>query len=237
MVLAVIVYVWLRASNTSKARFALYPNFGIELPQNYNIHGIDVSWYQGFIDWQLVKEMKDRDVSIQFTFIKATEGIENIDRQFKRNWKKAGEAGITKGAYHYFVASKSGKQQAMNFIKNVTLQAGDLPPVLDVEDLFGVKPAQMRKEVKDWLAAVEAHYKVKPIIYTYVSFYSTFLGDQFMQYPLWAAHYHERDKPRIDRTFAFWQHSEEGRVNGIVQHVDFDVFNGDSTAFAALLVN
>lgn len=235
--LVALTYLWYKSLDIEAAKFARYPAFGIGLPEGYTIHGIDVSWYQGSIDWKAVKEMQVKNVKIGFAFIKSTEGVGLIDKQFKRNWKKAGEAGLARGAYHFFLANKSGKMQALNFIKNVKLNAGDLPPVLDVEELYGSKPEAMRKEVQDWLTAIEAYYNVKPVIYTNVSFYASFMGSQFKSYPLWAAHYHEPNKPRIARPWLFWQHSENGRVNGIVTRVDFNVFNGDSTEFANLLIN
>jgi lysozyme len=86
------------------------------------------------------------------------------------------------------------------------------------------------------LDVVENYYGVKPIIYTNVAFYSRNLGKEFNQYPLWAAHYLQYDTPRIDRSWDFWQHSEEGRVNGILSKVDFNVFNGDSIQFQNLLI-
>ena len=94
----------------------------------------------------------------------------------------------------------------------------------------------MRAEVKDWLDIVEDHYGVKPIVYTYVNFYSQYLSGEFDNYPLWAAHYLEKDKPRIKRKWIFWQHSERGRVNGIRTRVDFNVFNGDKDDFESLLI-
>jgi len=233
---AAISYIWYKTSNIQRAKFVRYPAFGIDIPENYDIHGIDVSKYQSFIDWPSVKGMKVQDVRIGFAFIKATEGLGNVDRQFKRNWKKAAEAGVTRGAYHFFLATKSGKTQAKNFISNVKLVPGDLPPVLDIEQLYGVRPEKMCKEVQDWLDIVEDYYNVKPIIYTYVNFYSRFMAGKFDKYPLWAAHYLEKDKPRINRPWIFWQHSERGRVNGITQRVDFNVFNGDSSDFEDLLI-
>jgi lysozyme len=92
----------------------------------------------------------------------------------------------------------------------------------------------MRKEINDWLRIVEQHYKVKPIVYSYVDFYQTNLGSSFDNYPLWVAHYFEKEKPRINRQWMFWQHNDGGRVNGIDAKVDFNVFNGDSTAFEQL---
>src|SRR6478752_6221561 len=89
------VYIWLKYSAQKKekeARFALYPGFGIQLPLGYKIHGIDVSSYQGNIHWPAVAQMQDQDVNIKFAFIKATEGLKLVDKQYKRNWQKAREA-------------------------------------------------------------------------------------------------------------------------------------------------
>lgn len=127
--------------------------------------------------------------------------------------------------------------QAEKFIDVVELEPGDLPPVLDVEQLNGASAEQLRKEIKKWLDIVEFHYHVKPIIYTNVDFYNRNLGKAFDEYPLWLAHYYQPEKPRISRSWIFWQHSDQGRVNGIAGKVDFNVFNGDSTAFNELLIN
>jgi len=219
------------------AKFTHYPVFGIAIPQNYSIHGIDVSKYQQIIAWEEVKAMHVENIQLGFAFIKATEGIGNMDVQFKRNWKRAKKAGMIRGAYHYFLATKDGKTQAENFIKCVDLEKNDLPPVLDVEQTYGVSSATLKAQVKKWLQTIEFHYGIKPLIYTNVDFYNQKLGKEFDQYPLWIAHYYQPDQPRIKRDWIFWQHSEAGRVNGILSHVDFNVFNGDSSEFKALLVN
>ena len=83
---------------------------------------------------------------------------------------------------------------------------------------------------------MERKYKVRPIIYTNVDFYKNYLAGKFDDYPLWVAHYLVKDKPRIKREWNFWQHSELGHVNGVNAFVDFNVFNGDSAAFAAMLI-
>ena len=219
-----------------QAKFVRYAAFGIEIPVNYSIHGIDVSRYQQIISWESVKQMKVDNVKIDFVFIKATEGNVNEDIHFKRNWKKAKQANLVRGAYHFFVATKSGKSQAENFIGSVKLEEGDLPPVLDVEQTYGVGGDKLRQRVKEWISTIETHYGVTPIIYTNVDFYKHYLKDEFDQYPLWVAHYLQKEKPRIHRDWHFWQYSEQGRVNGIVSRVDFNVFNGDSTEFKNLLM-
>ncbi|HWR33690.1 MAG TPA: glycoside hydrolase family 25 protein [Chitinophagaceae bacterium] len=219
-----------------KIKFTRYPEFGIVIPENYSIHGIDVSRYQHMIAWEAVQSMKVKNIQLSFAFIKATEGIGNKDPQFGRNWKKTKDNGIVRGAYHFFIASKDGKMQAENFIDKVELEAGDFPPVLDIEQLSGTSPTELRREAKEWLAVVENYYHVKPIIYTNVDFYNRNLGSEFDSYPLWIAHYYQPQQPNISRGWLFWQHSDEGRVNGIATPVDFNVFNGDSIEFKRLLI-
>jgi lysozyme len=219
-----------------RAKSTHYAAFGISIPNDYTIHGIDVSRYQDIIAWEEVKAMKVQTIQLGFAFIKATEGIGNKDPQFRRNWRKAKENDIIRGAYHFFIASKDGKLQAENFIRQVDIEPGDLPPVLDVETLNGQRSAQLRREVKKWLDAVENSFKVKPIIYTNVDFYENYLGRDFDEYPLWVAHYYEQEHPRIKRNWIFWQHNDQGHVNGIIPKVDFNVFKGDSLDFKNILV-
>jgi len=219
-----------------KARFVRYPEFGISIPEEYPIHGIDVSKYQQLIAWDAVQAMQVKKVKLGFAFIKATEGIGNTDPQFRRNWKRSKDAGIIRGAYHFFLATKDGRIQAENFIKAVNLKTGDLPPVLDIEQSYGVSKDMIREEVKKWLNIVEANYSVKPIIYTNIDFYKQNLGSDFDDYPLWVAHYYQPRQPRIKRDWVFWQHNDNGRVNGVLSPVDFNVFSGDSVAFSQLLI-
>ena len=155
IMLIVMFYQWIADRNSG---FVEYPEFGIRLPVNYTIHGIDVSKYQDVINWQSVKNMHVKDVHISFVFVKATEGLGNEDQLFSRNWKKIKEAGLIRGAYHYFIPTKSGKAQAENFINSVTLVPGDLPPVLDIEQTYGVPADKLRQRVKEWLETIRAYY-------------------------------------------------------------------------------
>jgi lysozyme len=231
--LGYLVFLW---AGTKEPTFVRYKEFGISIPTQYEIHGIDVSRYQSTIAWEEVKKMRVRNIQLGFAFIKATEGNNLLDPFFKRNWKKAKEAGMIRGAYHFFNPKKEGNAQVQFFLKNVKLESGDLPPVLDIERGWNLSAERLQKEIKQWLDAMEQAYGVKPIIYTYVTFYEKYLKGKFDDYPLWIAHYYQPDNPRISRQWHFWQHSEEGRVNGIMAKVDFNVFNGDSAQFRALLV-
>lgn len=226
-------YLWWLESRAAAIR---HKEFGIAIPKGYSVHGIDVSRYQSRINWELVTNMSVEGIEIAFAFIKATEGNDDTDFYFARNWRKAKEAGIIRGAYHFFLSTKDGTVQAHNFINKVKLQAGDLPPVVDVEQTYGVKKELLQQRLKAWLYAVELAYGVKPIIYTNVDFYKKYLNGEFDDYPLWAAHYLQPNAPRINRSWQFWQHSERGKVSGIASSVDFNVFNGDSTEFVQLLL-
>lgn len=213
-----------------------YEAFGIPLPAGYAIHGIDVSVHQGPVHWPSVYGMQESSTRMGFVFIKATEGLNDTDKRFHKNWEDSKKAGMIRGAYHFFLATKSGKKQALQFIRQVQLKKGDLPPVVDIEKLYGVKPAIMRQRLREWLNEVESYYQVKPVIYTYADFYERYLGDEFNNYPLWVAHYFQPEKPRINRPWHFWQHSEKGRINGIRSAIDCNVFNGDSVKFKQILV-
>jgi len=228
---------WIRDIGTN-SNYRTYKNFNIRIPTNYKIHGIDVSSYQGKIDWQRVKNMRQDSVHISFAFIKATEGVLLVDPYFQRNWREGQKAGIACGAYHYFRPKLSGKWQARFFLQNVKMQKGNLPMVVDIEELDGVQPAKMRERLKDFLSQIEIKTKVKPIIYSGLSFYQDYLLSYFDDYTLWIAHYYQ---PQLivgsTINWKFWQHSDKAKVNGINYVVDFDVFNGDSLAFKKLLVH
>ncbi len=232
----VIIAVWYAVNLFIIQPNVFYPGFQIEIPPGYEIHGIDVSRYQSIVNWTEVKNMEDNGLKIGFVFIKATEGTNIVDGQFRRNWIGAEEQHIPKGAYHFFVPGRNVQGQAKNFIQIVNLENGDLPPVLDVEIRRRVSIIEMQKEVKEWLDIIEEHYGVKPIIYTNIDFYQRYFQAGFEEYPLWIAHYLQPDKPRIENKWSFWQHSEDGRANGINGPVDFNVFYGDSLDFNSLLI-
>ena len=217
--------------------YRTYQSFGIRIPVNYKIHGIDVSYAQGKINWQKVKAMEEDSVRIRFAFIKATEGLLTADPYFKRNWREAAKAGIVCGAYHFFRPKKDGLWQARFFLQNVKLETGDLPAVVDIEVLDGVSPDKMRKELKAYIKKVETVTGVKPIIYTGISFYKDYLAGHFDGYPLWIAHYYQGELKLADNTnWWFWQHSDKATINGIGHVVDFNAFKGDSLDLQRLLV-
>lgn len=188
--------------------------------------GIDVSHYQGKVDWDKVAKVQD-SFPIAFTFIRATAGTVKVDRQFKNNWKKAKSKGFVRGAYHYYRPNENSILQANNFIKTVKLKKGDLPPVLDIEAVPRIQSIDSLKiGLKRWLNKVEAYYGVKPIIYSGESFYNDHLYDDFSEYPCWIANYNYYVE-HIDNDWHIWQFTDKGSVRGIKEYVDVNIFNGD----------
>lgn len=198
-----------------------------EYPEGYEIHGIDISHYQGKIDWNRLSRAMIEKCPVRFIVIKATEGSGMIDENFNENFKNAKDYGFVRGAYHFWSNKSSARSQAYYFLKKVHLEDGDLPPVLDVEH----KPAKMSIEefqmnVLTWLHIVEDKYHVKPIIYTYYKFKEAYLNDaRFDDYPYWIAHYYV-DKVEYKGKWKFWQHTDAGRLSGIKGAVDFNIYNG-----------
>jgi lysozyme len=228
-------WFWARHPGESK-NYRTYESFNIKIPKKYTVHGIDVSYYQGKIDWQKVKAMKDDDVKVSFAFVKATEGLLGVDPYFRRNWREAPKAGIKVGAYHFFRPKRSGLWQANFFLQTVNFEKGDLPPVVDIESLDGVTPNEMRKELNAFIIQVEKKTKVRPIIYSGLKFYKDYLKGFYVDYPFWLAHYHQPQLKLADKEWLFWQHSDRASINGINHVVDFNSFNGDSLKFSQMLI-
>ncbi len=196
-------------------------------PEGYEIHGIDISHHQGKIDWhKLGNAMINRNY-LRFVMVKATEGSDYIDEYFEENFRNARAAGFIRGAYHFWSTMSTAREQAYFFLDNVKLEAGDLPPVLDVEN----KPDNMtdeefQLEVLAWLHIVEDKYHAKPIIYTYFKFKEKYLNDsRFAPYPYWIAHYYVQEV-QYQGKWKFWQHTDVGRLPGIKGYVDLDIYNG-----------
>lgn len=196
-------------------------------PEGYEIHGIDISHYQGDIDWELLQNAMIESCPVRFILIKATEGTSRIDPKFNDNFNQAREYGFIRGAYHFYSNKSSSRDQAYFFLDNVNLEDGDLPPVLDVEHKpKGESVEDFQRDVLTWLHIVEDRYHAKPIIYTYYKFKMAYLNDPvFDDYPYWIAHYYV-DKIEYNGEWRFWQHTDAGRLPGIKGYVDFNVYNG-----------
>ncbi|UYW00494.1 glycoside hydrolase family 25 protein [Flavobacterium agricola] len=199
------------------------------------IFGIDVSQYQDKITWDLVSCIEDVE-PISFVIVRATAGANKKDAAFKTNWQMAKEHNFIRGAYHYYRPDEDPKLQAANFIKTVTLQQHDFPPILDVEALpKKITRAQFIQNIKTWMDLVEKHYKQKTILYSGQNFHESYLESHFPNHVLWIANYNfftENMKPN----WHFWQFTEKGYVNGIKGAVDVNVFNGNQQRLDSLLI-
>ncbi|HEX8269417.1 MAG TPA: glycoside hydrolase family 25 protein [Flavobacterium sp.] len=187
--------------------------------------GCDVSEYQGTINWKQVDSIGLYPIG--FAFIRATAGKNRIDKQFKNNWSKLSDSRIIRGAYHYYRPNENSIEQAENFIKTVKLRKGDLPPVLDIEQLPEEQSIDSLKVgLQRWLDRVEKHYKVKPIIYSGEKYYDNFLKDEFGdEYTFWIANYNFF-VDEIQDDWLFWQFTERGTIPGIEGDVDVNIYNG-----------
>ena len=200
--------------------------YGVCLPCSYEVHGIDISHYQGVINWKQLAQTHAGEFPIRFIFMKATEGGDHSDHTFLQHFDSARKYNFIRGAYHFFRPHTDARKQADFFIRNVNLLSGDLPPVLDVEDRGKRSKEELQRAVKTWLDDVEAHYGVKPILYTSYKFKMRYLDNPvFDAYPYWIAHYYV-DSVRYKGRWHFWQHTDVGTVPGVEEEVDLDVFNG-----------
>jgi lysozyme len=197
--------------------------------------GIDVSEYQGNINWNELKTIEEK-VSIDYIILRATAGKDKIDSKFIENWKNATHYKYIKGAYHYYRPNENSLEQAKNYIKNVKLKKGDFPPILDIEKLPKTQSIDSLKiGLKRWLQKVENHYGVKPIIYSGENYYINFLQEEFEDYQFWIANYN-LDQITHYQDCMMWQFSEKGFVNGINTPVDLNVFNENKSKLKKILI-
>ena len=209
--------------------------YGICMPSGYQVHGIDVSHYQGDINWKMLEQTRQGQFPIQFIFMKATEGGDYSDDRFTANFDSARAHGFIRGAYHFYNPKTDANKQADFFIQSVKLEPGDLPPVLDIEKK-GKDMKKLQSDLKLWLRKVENHYGVKPIIYASYKFKTRYLNDSvFNTYPYWIAHYYV-DSVRYEGDWKFWQHTDVGTLPGIEEKVDLNVFNGGKNELDAFCI-
>ncbi len=195
--------------------------------------GIDVSHFQGKIDWQKIK-----DANIKYAYDKATQGMTYVDPEYKNNRVDAHSFNFTHGAYHFYVAGDDPQKQALHFVSVIDYTEDDLPPVLDLEQggmKANIKTENYQKDVLKWLQVVEEKLGVKPVIYTSPAFGNQYLNHpSFSEYDLWVAEYGV-DTPKVpnawkEKEWLFWQRSERGKVEGAVGEVDHDIYNPKARA-------
>lgn len=196
---------------------------------SYPVRGVDVSTYQGTIDWPTLAGQ-----DIDFAFIKATEGSSDTDSRFEANWDAAQKTGLLIGAYHFFSFDSPGETQAENIIRTVPATAGTLPVTVDLEfyrDYFDHPPTRerVRSILNPLLAALKQHYGVPAIIYATPQAYDLYLRNAYPDNPLWIRSVVLPPQLPGGRDWAFWQYSNRERLKGYEgdeEYVDMNVFSG-----------
>lgn len=214
------------------------PHSGVDRARNMPIQGIDVARYQENIDFRTTFQS-----GIHFVFMKATEGKDYVDPNFRANWVRAREAGMPRGAYHFMTWCSLASEQAAWFVANVPNDADALPPVLDLEwnnhSSCKTKPnrADALEKIRVMLEAMERHTGKLPIIYTDMNFHRDVLEGEYFPNAFWlrstAAEPHERYR---NRTWTFWQWTQTGVVRGVKGEVDRNAFYGNQNDWITFLL-
>ncbi|MCU7615262.1 GH25 family lysozyme [Chryseobacterium sp. GMJ5] len=211
--------------NSEKEAFRIQKIVSNNLDKTY---GFDISHYQNKedISWDSLS-IGNKTIPLEFVVMRATMGNRSADKHFSEFWQQAKKHNLIRGAYHFYRADEDPVFQANNFLENVKLESGDLPPILDIEKISRRKSnKKLVEDLKIWCKIVEETYGEKPIIYTYYHYYKDFLKGEFDDYPLWLANYNDVPTPSPDDEWNFWQFSENGIVYGINTKVDLDLYNG-----------
>ena len=184
---------------------------------NFAREGIDVSHYQGTIDWHTISENKN----IGYAYIKSTEGESLVDDTYRYNIEGAKKAGLKVGSYHYYRPNANMDLQFENLTSQVKAEEQDLAIIIDVETRGRKSHGSFISDLKAFLKRVEQHYKSKPVVYTFQNFYNKYLSGEFENYPLMIAKYHEEEPVLNDgQGFCIWQYTSKGEIDGIEGYVD-----------------
>jgi lysozyme len=198
------------------------------------VRGVDVSSYQGIIDWKILSKQ-----DIQFAFIKATEGSCYIDEYFTYNYEQAMKTDLRIGAYHFFSYDSRGSTQADNFIATVPKSKNMLPPVVDIE-FYGDKEKHLPNKVDvtynltTMLEMLEKFYGVKPIIYATQKSYKLYISGSYTEYDIWIRNVFFKPSLPDEREWTFWQYSDKEKLkgyNGSEKFIDMNVFKGSQQEF------
>ncbi|MEY2793664.1 MAG: hypothetical protein RJA76_1656 [Bacteroidota bacterium] len=219
-------------------RFVYSETAKIKLPTQHEIHGIDLSHYNGSINWKKLPNIQLFDtVSIKFIYFKATEGRQLVDQDFKKNWEEAKNRGFVRGAYHFFVPNRDPIEQAENFCSTVILKEGDLPPVCDFESSTSIPKDKLKKNIRIFLDKLQDNYGIQPIIYTNKKLYHKIFEEDFQNYQYWIAHYGSQKYDESIDNLLFWQHNKDGKLPGHKGNFDYNVFLGDEEDFRFIQKN
>ena len=184
-------------------------------------HGIDVSHYQGRINWDEVA----RDSRVTYVYLKATEGTNTIDDTYTYNFTECKRVGLKVGSYLFFRPHLSAQAQFDLFKSRVNTRQQDLLPVIDVEVIRGVSESVMQARLLELCDLFEREYGKKPIIYTGVNFYNEHLAGRYLGYKFMIARYGDEPPTLFDDVpIVLWQFTSSGYISGIQGKVDRSCF-------------
>ncbi|WP_027507396.1 glycoside hydrolase family 25 protein [Rhizobium sullae] len=204
--------------------------------EDYPIQGIDISHHQGVIDWKTLAARPN----VRFAIMKATEGGDHKDTRFAENWQAAKEAGIVRGAYHFFTFCRPGREQAQNVLATVPKEQGTLPIAIDLEFVGNCDKVptleEMTAEVNAFVAELKGTFPEKPIFYVTQEFFDQYLKGNESRFPdhyLWLRSvFKEPEQERCGR-WSIWQFADNGKVDGIEGPVDLNALCPAQKGFAA----
>jgi lysozyme len=202
--------------------FNVSPSFNIAIPTNKKSVGIDVSHHQGDIAWDKLAAKGAVEPSIDFVFIKATEGLNHIDSDFEYNYTELNKLEIPSGAYHFFLPNRSSIQQANHFLKETERKYFALPPVLDVE-IEGTSTTSLTDSVRVWLNHIESKTGKRPLIYCPWHFYNTIFNTNFENYKFWVARYSAQIDFKKHSNIIYWQFTDQADLPYHQTKVDVNV--------------
>jgi lysozyme len=219
-------------------------------PREYPVQGVDVSQYDGAVDWKELASGKLSSQNVSFAFARATMGAERTDETFQNNWPAIAASGLSRGAYHVYDLCEPADVQLLNIEKNVEVDPAALPLAIDVEfyptgndsnwhkhqmDCFKLSgAAKARSDIKSLLEAAQSHFKKRPVIFGNKDVFGQLLTEGFSNYSIWLHDYNSKtggtELPGRN-PWTMWQYTDKARVGGIAGFLDASVFFGTEAEF------
>lgn len=207
------------------------------LAARYDVRGVDVSHYQGEIDWDVLAAQ-----DLDFAWIKATEGASHTDPRFAASWQAATDTDLLVGAYHFMSFESPGAEQAEHLAAVVPATPGTLPPVIDLE-FYGTyfednpAPSEVHRILDPLVAGIEEHYGVQPVVYATQEAYDLYLAGRYPDLLVWIRSVAWAPRLSDGRAWTVWQYSNRDRLpgyDGVEPYIDMNVFAGTRQELEAL---
>lgn len=198
--------------------------------EQFPIRGVDISSYQGSIDWQILAQN-----NIKFAYIKASEGSRFVDERFKSNWNNAQKTNLRIGAYHFLSFDSSGADQADNFVNTVPFSNNSLPPAIDIEfyktsNSTNTENDKVLANLSQMINKLKTIYLKEPLIYVTNATYEKYIKNHFINNQIWIRDVLFQPKLSNNREWLIWQYSDKNRLKGYSgdeKFIDMNIFNGN----------